>query len=237
MSILKRMLMLVVAAALMGACTKGSPPQKDEPKSVPVTPAAPAEKADGLFPGADLRLVYSVTDQGQPAVAVDEDWLRDGDRIVATYNGTPYVTWLLRSDGVWRADPGGSGVLLRYLPPELQDGTVWKQTSGGQDIWFKLTRESSQWLLQVVNRAEVTLFRFSPAAGPYRVESINYANPSHSFVKQQLSSSPGKVEAGTRAAHLKNMPSPALQAAPVTAATLQEFAEALNRVTQTKPAP
>ncbi|HYG58675.1 MAG TPA: hypothetical protein VD902_11515, partial [Symbiobacteriaceae bacterium] len=122
------------------------------------------EFAAGLFPPSDWQVSFAIRDHGTTAdYTVVEELLRDGVRVVATQNGSPYVTWVLNQAGLWRLDPRGGGALLRYLPAELQDGMAWKQVSGGADVWFRLNRATECagqaagakcWTVTVLNRGE-----------------------------------------------------------------------------------
>jgi hypothetical protein len=202
-------LFLILAVLLTGCSAKlprllrfdFSKPEPETPppaatEAPPPPPLPELVPAASLLPAADWRITFSVRDLGQPPVEVEEDLLLDGGRLVGLYNGMPYVTWLLREDGLWRLDPKGGGALLRYLPPILQDGEAWRQRSGSAEVWFRLRRLEPEctgwpwpgqpeqcWELTVLNRGEKIVFTLVSGIGPVHVNAQNWETPRESFIK------------------------------------------------------
>lgn len=226
-----------------------SEPAQAQPAPPPSQPAAPpptsqaapnpppGEEGAGLFPAADTQFTCALYEGGsldRPPVV--EEWLRDGHRIVATYNGKPYVTWLLSDTGVWRQDPKGGGQLLRYLPPTLAEQT-WKQVSNGAEVWFRLSKKDhfdagAIWTLTVINRGEKTTYTFIPGyrPGPSQASALNYPNFAASFEKVCDIAKSGALSREQRAAYLAQpQPDPA-RMAPVVPVTADEFRQALGRL-------
>ena len=124
---------------------------------------------------------------------VTQQLIREGDQVAVIYNGNPYFSWLLDSGGVWRSDPKGSGVLLRYLPSMLAHGETWNQQSGTDTIWFRLKQldglchtgdgsaKEGCWQLSVLNRGEELTYTWAPAVGPTEVRSANAKDPAAGY--------------------------------------------------------
>jgi hypothetical protein len=183
-----------------------SPPVEVAPAPVVPTPVVPAPDAAplrgvDLFPARDLVIPFILYEAGPEnnPIRLDEALVRDGDRVVSGYADAPYATWLLTDDGVWRADPGGGGALLRFLPAVLADGMAWKQRSGDAEVWFDLDSNRDNcdrmgtdrpfygepcWTLTVLNRGVRTVFTFARGYGPVWVEAVNWARPQDSFRKE-----------------------------------------------------
>lgn len=182
---------LVMVALLLAACSKRSAPPADTKEPVPEP-----TKAATLFPSNDSLLTYSIKDEGKAPVVVSEALFPHESAIIATYDGQPYVRWLLNAEGVWRADPRGSGQLLRYLPPTLEDGLHWSHGAGDREVGFRLTRlpegcplpgdkkAEECWSLLVLRQGEQTEFRFAPRLGPIFAELAHWQRPGDSYVKQ-----------------------------------------------------
>ncbi|HEY3363694.1 MAG TPA: hypothetical protein VGK74_01405 [Symbiobacteriaceae bacterium] len=241
-----RVMTLVALSLLIGGCQLPPLPwTKSQPAPAPALPAAPVVetvRAETLFPSADWHATYGVQDQGKAEMKVEEDWLRDGQRLVATQNGVPYVTWEFRPDGVWRADPKGFGALLRYLPTLLENDVAWKQESAGREVWFALNEEKAAcdtwkstfpvnqcWQLQVLNRGELTTFLFGRGVGPLRADAVNYARPAESFVKTLRAQKLGTtLVPENRKAVLDKAGGSGAQPAPVRPVTPTEFQQAMQ---------
>lgn len=226
------------APPLPAASATTSSPTPEPPASA--TPAVSPEGAS-LFPSTDRELSFVIWDAGAAKAAHPvEQWLREGERLVIASNGKPYATWLFAADGVWRLDPKGGGALLRYIPATLKDGETWRQRSGDAEVWFSLTRDDSTcrtpgghiveaaarscWTLTVLNRGELTTFRFAPAGGPTLVKAVNYAQPSASFYKEVATDQAGDRPAVDRKALLEKAPASSAPRAAVIAATAADFA-------------
>jgi hypothetical protein len=260
---------LFIAASVAAGCGKPglpgaapsaahgpAPDQSQAPAPVPEPPQAqqavntsPRKEAvaqvaaDSLFPAEDWAFEFHVLDVG-PFVTTRprEHLLREGNRVVAVYDGEPYATWLIDETGVWRADPRNPGTLLRYLPPMVRDGETWSQQSGGQTVWFQVTRgggpclvgaalslgDEQCWALSVLNRGEQTTFRFAPAMGATVVGAEKSLHP---FYKEILSNQrAADLPAEQRTQWLRNAPGPSATEAPVVAAAPAAFAEARDRL-------
>ena len=186
----------VLIAFLLAACSRPAapPPVVSPPAEAPPEPPKPVDAPSGaagvtaagnLLPSDGTWLQYHLSDETQSL----EYYVRDGNRVLGSYNGKPYVTWFVTPEGVWRKDPQGPA-LLRYLPPELKDGLVWRQQSGSDYVWFRL-RESGKcavrncWELTVLNRMERTTLLFAQGQGVERARSDNMVNPAASYDKLQ----------------------------------------------------
>jgi hypothetical protein len=244
------------------AAGAGSEPSPPTPAATadPASPAGPvpppanaqADPSAGvaaatLFPARDWGLEFQVLDL-EPGTTSQprEHLLRDGNRVVAVYDGRPYATWLIDETGVWRADPQNPGTLLRYLPPVLSEGATWTQESGGEIVWFQLTREPGGpclvggasslpeeqcWTLTVLNRDELTVFNFAPGLGPTTARSESRTKPDRSFYKEiTANEAAAGVTATQRSAWLRAAPGAAGARAPVAEARAEAFAEARDRV-------
>lgn len=205
-----------------------------QPTEQPTPP--PPVLADALFPAQDWRLTYAVTDLGQEPVQVVEELIRDESRLVATYNGSPYITWVFNDEGVWRSDPKGGGALLLYLPKNLLDGDAWKQTSGDADVWFRLkeSREACPgwfwagqpeqcWELTVLNRGERTRFAMVTGLGPTFAQAENWAAPAESFSKKATAHRAGQLSEEQRKQVLDSVKLPTTPPAPVIPVSSGEF--------------
>lgn len=198
------------------------------------------EPASALLPAADLQVTFGVRDYGAAKDdVVVEEIIRDGARFVATYNGSPYVTWVLNDTGLWRVDPRGGGALLRYLPPELEDGAAWKQVSGTAEVWFRLTRatgpcagqgaDAKCWTVTVLNRGEETAFTFAPGLGPVSVMSVDHVKQANSFTKTIRGQKPGALKEPDKSTALKNARPSQGALAPVVQVTAEEFEAATEK--------
>lgn len=260
--------LLLLGALLLSAC--GSSPVVKEPTPTEVLePAQPASEPSGADPGS-APAVLSPAEVDPPAAAllpgngaqhgfmlsdgtqIEEHYVRDGGRLIGSYNGEPYVTWFITDQGIFRRDPKGPG-LLRYLPPEPEDGLAWKQRSGDTDVWFNLQAVpqcqsplgpayDTCWQLTVLNRAEQTVYLFSPGPAPedwlddstgvLDVRADNFANPAESFVKWRRQAQP--TEPPSREVMLEGAdPWPSEEYAPIQSVTLAEFrGEQLRQVAE-----
>ncbi len=229
--------LLLLAALLLTGCLR-RPPQAQAPAPPPVPPPPPPVAATVLFPAQDWHLTFDVLDRGAPQAAdVTEELVREPGHLVATYNGTPYITWIFNAEGIWRQDPKGS-VLLRYLPPQLTDGEAWKQTSGSDVVWFHLRRDPSPcgsltdpehcWRLTMLNRDEMTDFHFAGGLGAVRVNDENFKAPDQSYVKTLKTQRSGTLSATVRKSHLDRARPTGGIAAPVTSVDATEFEAALQ---------
>jgi hypothetical protein len=228
-------LSLVLLLALTG-CARFLPGRASKPAPAPEAPAPPPEpvvQAADLFPAADAHVVYSLTDQGKAPVTVEEDWVRDGDRLLMAAGGVTYAVWYIRSDGVWRADPKGSGRLLRYLPATLKAGLAWRHQVAGREVFFRLSEAAGScqeagpcWKLEVANAGEATTFIFAGNRGPVRAEAINQTRPADSFVKSVTRTGPAQLLAEHRKA-LLDKAGAAPEAAPLVDATWDAVQKAL----------
>lgn len=85
---------------------------------VPETPSPSPSPTDSrhLFPTTNLEVRYRFTDNTESR----EFLIPDGNRLVQTYNGHPYITWFFAAGGVFRSDPSDTDgkLLVRYLPSE-----------------------------------------------------------------------------------------------------------------------
>lgn len=172
---MRRRYWALVLVLVLTACGQGQP-LDPEPKPEPIPAPAPAPtpapqepvaapaSSSKLLPQEGVHTFYLTEGFGGPSRPVEEEWVREGNRLLATQGGgRPYVTWLLEPDGVWRPDPQNPQVLLRYLPPELKDGLIWRQQSGSDWVWFRLRYVSEpyqEWVLTVLNRGERSDWRF-----------------------------------------------------------------------------
>ncbi|MFZ5827085.1 MAG: hypothetical protein ACOY94_22550 [Bacillota bacterium] len=235
---------LVLVLTLTTGCSlfsRSSPQEAPSPVETVEEPRPAAEAPLArLLPAADLHMRVRVQDEGKAPYEVEEEWVREGTAMLATYSGNPYVRWEVNEEGLWRLDPKGGGALLRYLPPVLTDGAAWRQQSGDATVWFGLTRLESTcdngasqkvecWELTMLNRDELLTYRFAESTGPVYARSRNEARPADSFVKSLTSTRPGRLEAGDRAKLLTALPVSA-PPAPVKAATQEEFQRAATHL-------
>lgn len=230
---------------LLGGCTnKPAAPGIPEPAASPVETAAPAPApsevggvpASSLFPDGDLDMTFWVWDMGKPASASQsEQRIREDGTVAVVQNGRPAFAWLLDSTGVWREDPGGGGVLLRYLPPNLVDGAVWNQRSGDAAVWFRLraagglcTKGNGMgatgcWELSVLNRNQELVYTFAPGVGPTEVRAINNLTPADSFLMRAEQSQAATIEAAQRTAAFDKVRPGVKDRAPVTSAAVADY--------------
>lgn len=190
----------------------------------------------------DQSYVYEVTDAGaQRPQRVKEELIRVGDRVVSTYDGKPYATWVVKDSGVWRQDPKGGGALLRYLPPTLKENTYWKQVSGNAEVWFSLIiggdacfgidTNGPCWTVRVLNRGELTEFAFAVGRGPLAVVDENRRNPGESFRKRVIQEQAGTLNPADRDNFVKAAPG-----AQGTEVSVEEVTrEAFNAAIQKEP--
>ncbi|MFZ5816367.1 MAG: hypothetical protein ACOY93_13890 [Bacillota bacterium] len=229
----------LLCAALLAGCSlpfwKAKEPEPPAPSPPPLELPAP-DPFLVLLPQQDLHLLMEVQDHGAQPVQIAEEWLREEaeQALIATYAGVPYVRWEWNAEGLWRLDPRGGGVMLRYLPPTLTDGAVWKQQSGAETVWFHLARRAEPcplpggesadcWNLTVLNRRELLTFTFARGIGPVAAVAENFANRSDSFTKKLIQKGPSQLSPEQRAGLLAQLKSPGRPAAPVQTATLEEF--------------
>lgn len=237
-------LVLFLAGAIAGCgwITQRKTGPVEEPPVDPIAAPAPAVAAvafQTLLPSRDWQVRFWVTDWGKEPEPVQEQLIPDGARLVATYAGVPYVSWVVDDQGLWRQDPKGGGALLRYLPPVLTGEEGWKQTSGQEQVWFYLTpgaqfcamlAGSQQqfaagdcWTLTVLNRGERMTLVFAPGLGPVHADVRNFKAPADSFTKRMDRDGPGALGAGDRAAALKGAKPATGEPAPVLPVTRAAF--------------
>jgi predicted small lipoprotein YifL len=236
------LLALVTVTTLTG-CGKWLPWNKSAATKTPAQVEAPPPEggpAAGMFPSQDQHLAFTVTDRGKQPIGVEEDLVREGERLVAAQGGAaPYATWLLNADGVWRKDPKGTA-LLRYLPRTLRDTQAWKQSSDGVDVWFRIARaekgcalpagvQAEQcWGLTVLNRGEKTEFLFASGLGPVSADSENWKTPASSFAKKVTAAQPGKLQSAARGKLIAEAPATTATPAPVIPVSDADFVKALE---------
>ncbi|HYF79213.1 MAG TPA: hypothetical protein VD973_18965 [Symbiobacteriaceae bacterium] len=240
-------LLLAMTFALAAGCSKQADPTP--PVTVPPTdttapqepapaspPAASGPRAADYLPKPGAAYFYVLSDGSTST----EYFYSDGDRLIGSYNGKPYVTWFTTEDGVWRPDPQGPG-LLRYLPPVLQSSLAWKQTSGNDEVFFLLedkgscrtaqdyNRQVPCWELSVLNRQELTVLQFAPEVGVIYAQSTNYKTPSDSYIKRLEPASPPPEAPPAREQMLKGAaPLPTGPRQAVTAITPANFHAAVK---------
>lgn len=212
---MRRRYWALILVLLLTACGRGQgQPNDPEPKPEPIPAPAPAPTpapqepaaepapASLLLPREGVYTFYLTEGFGGQSRPVEEEWVREGNRLHATQGGgRPYVTWLLEPDGVWRADPQNPKVLLRYLPPELQDGMAWRQQSGSDWVYFRLRTaptSNQEWVLTVINRGERTDWRFSNGAHQVAAEAPDRL--ADAFWKAELPNPPAPIPAERKAA-------------------------------------
>lgn len=239
----RRVLALLLSVMIvLGGCT-GRPTAPPEP---PAEQAPPPEKEpesyDGLaspatlFPTTDLDMTFWVWDMDKPrSVPQTEQRIREGERLAIVQNGRPAFTWMIDQTGVWREDPAGGGVLLRYLPPGLKDGDVWSQQSGDATVWFHLRARDGScsigngaggaecWQLSVLNRGQETLYTLAPQTGPTEVTAVNSQKPGDSFLMKVEKVKGATLPPDQRAAVLEKASPRTTSRAPVTRATVADY--------------
>ena len=192
--------LLLVLALLLTGCSR--PPAAQSPATTPpvteapapTAPAASGVSAELVLPRDNDAYIYNLSGNS----LVDEAYVRDGERLIGSYEGKVYVTWFITPEGVYRQDPKGK-VLLRYLPPILpEDEVAWKQSSGGEEVWFSLrpvgecaghdqTRKSACWSLIMLNRGERVSYLLGQGQGIVQAESANFVKPADSYTKSVAS--------------------------------------------------
>lgn len=207
---MRTLLSLIMTVILIMGCTRQAPspvlPDPPPPSAVPEpAPPAPSQPEPGvsarsLFPEVDLRYQFYVDEAGGAQRPVTEELLVEPGRAVAVYNGAPYAEWRFRHDGVWREDPE-TGVLLRYLPPELKSGMAWKQQNGGGTAWFYLERGQDKpfgfagpaWLLTKLEGGGRITFTFMPGYGVVSAGALSWRDPEAGFAKYLRTFPPEKL--------------------------------------------
>lgn len=228
--------LLLLAGCGQGQSPEPAPQQAPAPAPTPTPSPEPSPSAD---PAPVSRLLmqegaysFYIKDGYEKAPGwVDEEWVREGNRLLAAQGGgRPYVTWLLEPDGVWRPDPKNPKVLLRYLPPTLQDGLTWRQQSGNDWVWFRLrfqTIPTTEWILTVLNRGERAEWRFSN--GDHRVAVEDPSRPDEAFWKaSDYRKSSRQLSAERRAAILSAAPTLPTERAPLETTTPGAFLAAMS---------
>lgn len=238
----------LLCATLLAGCTlpfRPAPKEAEPPLPVSTPAIPPAEPFRVLLPGQDLQLQVTVTDQGAQPVVILEEWIRDESQraLLTTYAGAPFVRWEWNDEGLWRLDPRGGGALLRYLPPTLEEGALWRQPSGDEAVWFHLAKQATPckagtestdcWVLEVLNRGELLTYTFARGVGPIAVKAENYAKPADSFTKQLVEVRPSQLSSEQRAEFIAKLPPSGATAAPIQTATLEQFEAA--RAAMQKP--
>lgn len=255
---MRRIALLLIVAVSLG-CSRVPPPEpmvesetrsggdvfvrQAVPSTLPGPVHPPGPPAAYLFPSEDKKATFLLRDRGQDERKVEELLLRDGDRVTAVLDSQAYATWLVRPDGVWRADPHHPDAMLRYLPPHLRDGMVWQQQSGGADVWFRLREAGSCgegpdtcWDLTVLNRNEQTVFRFAPEHGVVSAVATHWAEPERSFAKYAVASpAPVVLTREERERLLVTRLAPT-GLVPVVEATTDAYTQAAQQAISTTPA-
>lgn len=232
---LRRLAGAVLILVLMGCAKAPKPAPPPEPAPPVGPPPAPIGVAAGsLFPAAAAQYLYRVIEGGADET-VTERLVRQEGRIDGFYDGTHYLTWHLNDEGVWREDPGGSKVLLRYLPPVLEE-MQWQQRAGEQQVWFRLSyaphrcmaRGSACWQLEVLREAQRTIFEFYEGTGPVQVLHHDHGTGEW-FAKYQV------MEEAAPAGRPDLKPLPELQRSPVEAVTQAAYQEQVERLMAAGP--
>jgi len=231
---------LVALALVLSGCSLFKAKEPPPPAPVP-EPVAPSVRAEALLPAGDIHVTYGVVDVGKPEVKAEEEWIREGGRLVMLQGGVPYAVWELRPDGLWRPDPRNRGVLLRYLPAEAKSGDTWKHESAGRIVWFTVSQATGEclqqagdcWKVQVLNSGELTAFWFAAGAGPVRAEATNYVKPADGFAKTMKSQGKATLLADARRSTLAKVGT--ATEVPAMAATAEQFAQAVKEASQGKP--
>jgi len=247
---MRTLLLLILVAATLAACSRPSgseaPPRDLVTAPTPEIFHQPIPEGDlalTLFPDRDWLISFRVQDYLQESSGQEEHLLRDGDRVVAVANDKPYAQWLITNHGVWRPDPKGSGVLLRFLPPALKHGETWRQRAGNADVWFRLEKsreycltpdnhpaEGKCWDVTVLNSGERTKFTFAPGLGVIKALSVNYANPDDSFDKDSVRVKTDTLATEKRTAYLGRAVRPSFKEEDVIQGTEAEFWAAVARL-------
>lgn len=175
---------LVVGLLLAGCGRLSLPWQKAAPTPTPspVTEPVPVTaNVRDLLPVGPIEW-QATFDDG--TATQTEAVLITPEAVVGTQGGTPYVTWQLRPDGLYRKD-AKSGAFLLYLPAALRDGLAWTQETGGEKHWFLLTKCAAEecWEVAVLTRNLVQKFTWAPGKWIIRAESIDVTNPKNSYHK------------------------------------------------------
>ena len=88
---------LVLLLTLTTGCSlfsRSSPQESPPPVATVEEPRLAAEAPLArLLPAADLHMRVRVQDEGKAPHEVEEEWVREGPALVATYSGNPYVRW------------------------------------------------------------------------------------------------------------------------------------------------
>lgn len=211
-------LLVILLLAGCTSVTGGKPPTPTQrvesttaaPTTTPIPhPNTPVTKARDLFPTTDLAATYIFQDKTQS----QELLLPDGDRLVQTYNGEPFITWFFAPDGVLRPDPSDPKHrgLLRYLPATLKDDLTWEQYAVSDFYYFRLTHEqrcagegiaaSDCWKLEVINYSGLTAFHFAPGQGVIAAQLTGY-DATEDFTKRMETQGPANLTTADRAALL-----------------------------------
>lgn len=230
---MRRIGLFVLVLLLLVGCGRPEP-QPSIPSVEKAATPAPEQSvvtsdpppASRVFPLEDgvYRFVLREGYEGSQS-EIEEEWVREDGRLVATQGGRPYVSWLWRPDGIWRADPKNPKVLLRYLPQDLVEGS-WRQRSGDAWVYFRLREESFPnfaWVLTVLNRGDRTEWRFGSGQ---HVSAEDPARPAAAFTKYG-GGKEGAVTAERRAAILAAAPFPTGEPATVEAITSSQFVDGL----------
>lgn len=175
---------VAVSLFLAGCGRLALPWQSTKPAPAPPPVAeAPPVKVDvkRLIPGGPVEW-QATFDDG--TATQTEAILPVTGAVVGTQGGTPYVTWHLRPEGIYRKD-AKSGAFLLYLPMELMDGMAWTQEAGGEKHWFFLSKCNGEecWEVQLLSRNLIQRFTWAPGKWIIRAESIDLTNPKNSFHK------------------------------------------------------
>lgn len=193
-----RGLWFLMALLLLAGCSSAPPPAPPVVAEAP--PAATAETWNPpavrrLFPLTPSRLRYLRNEQ----TPVTHEWLAEAERIAVVRPGAPPLEWRFDKMGAWLADPA-AGTLLRYLPPVLEAGAVWRQG----DTWFRLEDGAETcrglswpvggppacWDLAVLEEARRTRWTFAEGYGPVRIQADAWADPGASHILRWAGTEP-----------------------------------------------
>lgn len=226
----RRWLGLLLIGLLLAGCGNLSlwPKKQAPPQTTAPTPAKeiPTVNERVLLPSGPVEWDVVFNDGTPPQ---KEGALPAQDSLVGTQGGTAYVTWHLRSDGIYRRD-AKSGSFLRYLPADLSDGLAWTQKTGDDQHWFLVTAcvTGDCWELQVLSRNLVQRFTWAPGKWITTAEFQDLENPQNSFQKVLRGGPTPSKQTATPEAWEEG------KAPPVVATTRQLFEAELQRRLATK---
>jgi hypothetical protein len=224
---MRRSLVGLMLVLLLAGCSSSAPTKMESPSVSPGEPSlgSPQISWTGnhpFLPDQDFIFSWSRSSMaGQTAMT--EEWVRQEGRIIVLEQGRPIRQWAIGPAGVWAPDPQNPGLMLRFLPPEPQDGLVWHQESEGLWVWFRLRQTASggndRWLLTMLNRGQRYDYEFNPP------NSLVTWRDGNSVTMGAGSAQP--INSVDRAAILGAIPPLPTRLAPVVTADQAAFADAL----------